>query len=410
MERPAKICLGCGGQLPEPFLDLGHLPLANAFVSPVYANHPEPTFPLAVAYCSICHLVQLTVRVSPEKLFTEYLYFSSYSDSFLTHAKNMANSLIERFLLGVESRVLEIGSNDGYLLQYFQQRDIVVLGVEPAKNIAAAAERRGIPTLNQFFGSMLVDDILSSFGPVDLIIGNNVLAHVPAVNDFLQGVHACLKPSGVAVFEFPHVKELLDRIEFDTIYHEHVFYYSLSAVKKLAEHAGLELFDVSVQPVHGGSLRIFLQANHTHAIRPTVHALLEAEEQAGLTDPACYAVFAERVTALKENLVRLLQDLKLAGNRLAAYGAPAKGNTLLNYCGIGPDLVEFTVDRNPHKQGLLTPGVRLPIRPPGDLLIERPDYVMILPWNIANEIMAQQFEYRRRGGKFIIPVPESQIV
>ncbi len=410
MRSDESTCLGCLHPLPAPFLDLGKMPLANALIRPEQADRPLASFPLAVSLCPGCHLVQLTERVPPEQLFAEYPYLSSYSDSFLAHARAMAESLTVQFGLGRDSRVLEIGSNDGYLLQYFQRRGIPGLGVEPAKNIAEEAERRGIPTLNRFFGPDVVDEIRKRFGEADLIIGNNVLAHVPGINGFLAAVRSCLTPAGAAMFEFPHVKELLDKIEFDTIYHEHVFYYSLWAIKILAERAGLELFDVLRQPVHGGSLRVFLQAKGGRPVSPAVAALLQEEREAGITAPERYAVFSRQVARLREKLLSLLRSLKAEGKRLAAYGAPAKGNTLLNYCQIGTDLLDFTVDRNPIKQGLLTPGARLPIRPPQGLLLEMPDYTVILPWNIAEEILVQQAEYRRRGGQFIIPIPEVTIV
>jgi SAM-dependent methyltransferase len=410
VKTESKACLGCSCILTEAFLNLGVTPLANAYIRPEQAHLPEVTVPLAVAYCPACHLVQLTDLVPPEKMFSEYLYFSSYSNSFLAHAREMVTSLTERFHIGAQNRVIEIASNDGYLLQYFQQRKISVLGVEPAANIAEEAERRGIPTLKRFFDSEVVQEIVGGFGQADLIIGNNVLAHVPAINDFLRATRACLKPTGAAVFEFPYVKELLDKTEFDTIYHEHVFYYSLSAIENLVERAGLQLFDVSYQPVHGGSLRVFLQYEGTRDVTPAVEAMLTEEKAAGLTRPERYVSFSRDVAALKQELLGVLYGLKAAGKRLAAYGAPAKGNTLLNYCGIGTDLLEFTVDRSPHKQGLLTPGSHLPIRPPEDLIKEMPNYAVILPWNIADEIVTQQEDYIRKGGKFIIPVPKPKIV
>jgi SAM-dependent methyltransferase len=410
MSFQQKKCLGCGSLLPEPFLDLGTPPLVNALVRPEEAYIREPGFPLAVACCRDCHLVQLTDLVPPERMFTDYVYFSSYSDSFLAHARDMAESLTARFALGPESRVLEIASNDGYLLKFFKQRHIQVLGVEPARNIAAEAERGGIPTLNCFFGLEAVEKITSGFGRADLIIGNNVLAHVPTINEFLQAIKLCLKPTGAAVFEFPYLKDLLDGTEFDTIYHEHVFYYSLSAVEKLAGRAGLQLFDVMYRPVHGGSLRIFLQQQGTHPVTANVAEFLRGEKASGLTGPGRYASFSRDVANLKEELRSLLHGLKAAGKRLAAYGAPAKGNTLLNYCGIGTELLEFTVDRSPYKQGLFTPGARLPIRSPDALLKEMPDYTVVLPWNLAEEIIAQQQEYRRKGGRFIVPIPKPTVV
>jgi SAM-dependent methyltransferase len=406
----ARSCLGCGHLLPAPFLNLGRTPLANSYVLAGQANLPEEVFPLSVAYCGTCHLVQLTQLVPPEKLFTEYLYFSSYSETFVAHARAMAESLTERFNLGPASRVMEIASNDGYLLQFFKERDIPVLGIEPARNIAAKARERGIPTLECFFGMQAVEEICSKFGRADLIIGNNVLAHVPDIRGFLRAVAVCLRPDGAAVFEFPHVGEMLERTEFDTIYHEHVFYYSLNAIEGLAGRAGLELFDVAMQSVHGGSLRIFLQHPGTRPVADRIAATLHDEKTSGLLSSERYASFGQSVNALKTELVSLLRRLKASGKRLAAYGAPAKGNTLLNYCGIGTDLLEFTVDRSPHKQGLLLPGSRIPIRAPEALLGQRPDYAVILPWNIADEIVGQQQEYLRRGGKFILPIPRCQII
>ncbi|MBF6569634.1 MAG: class I SAM-dependent methyltransferase [Candidatus Binataceae bacterium] len=403
-------CLGCSSLLPDPFLDLGSTPLANAYLHPERERTPEESFPLAVAYCTKCHLVQLADRVPPDRMFSKYLYFSSYSDSFLHHAYRMANEMTQRFGLGGTSRVLEIASNDGYLLQYFLQRGVRVMGVEPAGNIAAEAARKGIPTLTSFFGPEVVPEIEARFGTADLIIGNNVLAHVPAINDFLSAAVACLKPDGAVVFEFPHIKELLDKTEFDTIYHEHVFYYSLSAVEVIARRSGLELFDVEPQPIHGGSLRIFLQHSGRRPVAARVEATLKRERDEGLTTADHFVSFGLQVEALKRRLVQMLQQLKSGGNRLAAYGAPAKGNTLLNYCGIGPELLEFTVDRSPHKQGMLLPGSRLPILPPEELLRRMPDYAVILPWNIAGEIVEQQWEYLRAGGRFIVPIPEPRIV
>ena len=403
-------CLGCGAALGRPFLDLGRTPLANSYLRPEQAAGVEPAFELAVVYCSQCHLVQLTDIVAPESLFTEYLYFSSYSESYLAHAGSMADSLTSRLKLGATSLVIEIASNDGYLLQFFKRRGIPILGIEPARNIAAQARAQGIPTLECFFGVDTAPEISAKAGPADLIIGNNVMAHVPEINGFLRAVSACLKPGGTAVFEFPYLGELLEKNEFDTIYHEHVFYYSLSAVDELTRRAGLRLVDVELQPVHGGSLRIFLQHQPTASPVPAVAAMLERERRYGLIGTDLYSSFGRSVDALKIELLTMLRELKSSGKRLAAYGAPAKGNTLLNYCGIGADLVEFTVDRSPHKQGLLLPGSRIPIRAPEALLSERPDYAVILPWNIADEIIGQQQEYLRARGKFIVPIPHPRII
>jgi SAM-dependent methyltransferase len=322
----------------------------------------------------------------------------------------MAAELSSRFELGPDSRVLEIASNDGYLLQFFRAGGIPVLGIEPARNVAAEASRRGIPTWNEFFGLHLVESVRAKFGPLDVLVGNNVVAHVPAINDFFAAARSCLKDDGIAVFEFPYLAELLARTEFDTIYHEHVFYLSLTALRGLAERAGLSLFDVSHQPVHGGSLRVCLQAGRRRDATPALDALLALEDRHGLLGIARYAAFSAQVRALKAELVERLETLKADGARLAAYGAPAKGNTLLNTCGIGKDLLEFTVDRSPHKQGLLLPGSRLPIHHPRELPRRRPDLTLILPWNIASEIVAQQHDYIRAGGRFLVPVPHPREV
>jgi SAM-dependent methyltransferase len=403
-------CLGCERELPSAFLDLGEMPLANSYVGPGEQDRGEMKYKLAVAYCPKCHLVQLTHRVAPEDLFSNYSYFSSFSNAFLKHAEDMVESLTSRFGLDASSLVVEIGSNDGYLLEFFRQRGIPILGIEPAKNIAEVANQRNIPTLNIFFGSSSVNRILREKGQADMIIGNNVLAHIPLINDFLLSVNRCLKPTGSAVFEFPYLKDLLDHTEFDTIYHEHVFYYSLAAIKILAKRAGLELYDVSKQDIHGGSLRVFLQKERAHRVSSNVRKMLLEEEQYGIMGEDLYSNFGEKVQELKAKLVGLLQELKRAGKTIAAYGAAAKGNTLLNYVRIDSRVVDFVVDRSPHKQGLLLPGTRIPILHQDELLRRMPDYTLILAWNFAEEILAQQAEYRRRGGRFITPIPEVRVV
>ena len=404
-----SLCLGCERPLPQPFLDLGETPLANAYLSADRLGQPEPKYRLAVAYCPECHLVQLTDVVTPEELFSEYLYFSSYSETFLRHAEAMAADLIDRFKLTPRSRVLEIASNDGYLLQYFQKQNIPCLGIEPAQNIAAIAIANGVPTLAVFFGADTAAEIADSFGKSDVIIGNNVLAHVPDVNGFLKAVHACLCPEGAAVFEFPWVRHLIEKSEFDTIYHEHVFYYSLAAIGKLAERAGLELYDAQPQTVHGGTLRTFIQYPGKRPRTEALARLMEEEAEDGLTSAARYRDFAEKVISNREEL-RKLSTFRSQGKRIVAYGAPAKGNTLLNYCGIGSDVIDFTVDRSPHKQGLFLPGTHLPIRSPEEIRKERPDYLLILPWNIKDEIMAQMAYVREWGCRFIIPIPEVEVI
>jgi SAM-dependent methyltransferase len=348
----------------------------------------------------------LTHIIEPLKLFTEYSYFSSYSDSFLAHAKSMADSLVSANRLRPGARVLELASNDGYLLQYFRALGMQVLGVEPAANVAAVAEQRGIPTLNRFFGSAATAEVLQRFGRADLIVGNNVLAHVPDINDFLSAVAMCLNSDAVAVFEFPYLRDLLDRTEFDTIYHEHVFYYSLTSLHLLALRAGLQVCDVERHSVHGGSLRVFMRMRNSACVSPNVARMLAQECTVGLRSAETYTSFADRVDALKERLHSLLQGLRAEGKTIAAYGAPAKGNTLLNLCGIGRELVLFTVDRSPHKQGKLLPGSRIPIYPPEFLEDRRPDYALLLAWNFLDEIVEQQQGYLRGGGRFILPIPE----
>jgi SAM-dependent methyltransferase len=402
-------CRGCGSTLPAPFLDLGTQPLANALLD--IRAEGEARYPLAVCRCAECQLVQLERTVDPEALFSEYIYFSSYSDTFVAHAEQMATALADRFHLGRGSRVLEIASNDGYLLRYFQPRGISVLGVEPARNVAAVARARGIPTVEAFFGPGTVARIDAEFGPADLVVGNNVLAHVPEVNHFLAATRACLGKGGVAVFEFPYLGDLLDRVEFDTVYHEHVFYLSLSAVEGLARRSKLRVFDLERQTVHGGSLRVFLEAEEGgRPVSAAVRDLRVSEGTTGLLGAERYHDFASAARRVRGELVALLARLKAGGKRLAAYGAPAKGNTLLNYCAVGAETLAFTVDRSPHKQGKLLPGSRVPVRPPEALLAEQPDYTLILPWNIAPEIVAQQAEYVRRGGRFLVPVPRPREV
>jgi len=403
-------CLGCSSKLPGAFLDLGEMPLANSYIKPEDKEREETYYKLAVSCCPRCHLVQLTHRVAPEDMFSDYLYFSSVSDAFLKHAAAMAESLTSQFSLNPNSLVMEIGSNDGYLLQFFKQRGIPILGIEPAKNIAKVANEKDIPTRDIFFGASSVSKVLQEKGPADIIIGNNVLAHVPLINDFLISVNKCLKPNGRAVFEFPYLKDLLDNTEFDTIYHEHVFYFSLSAIKILAERAGLVLFDVSTQDIHGGSLRVFLQRENRNEVSNNLKQMLAMEEKYGIRGKSLYLSFGEKVEKLKAELVGFLKEIKKAGKNIAAYGAAAKGNTLLNYTGINNRLIDFVVDRSPHKQGLFLPGTKIPILNPDELLNRMPDFTLILAWNFAEEILAQQDEYRKRGGKFIIPVPEVRVM
>lgn len=403
-------CLGCGSDLTDAFLDLGDMPLANSYVESAIVKAEEILYKLAVAYCSQCHLVQITHRVDPMILFSNYLYFSSFSNAFLSHAEAMAENLTRRFALSVNNLVMEIGSNDGYLLQFFRKKGFPVLGIEPAKNIAKVANENGIPTMDVFFCSDSVDEILQSREQSDIIIGINVLAHVPLINDFLLAVNRCLKTSGSAVFEFPYLKDLLDNTEFDTIYHEHVFYYSLSAIRILAERAGLELYDVSRQKIHGGSVRVFLQKEGNYNVSNTVIEMLEQEQKCGMTSNTLYDDFGERVRKLKIELVRFLKGIKQEGDTIAAYGAAAKGNTLLNYAGIDRKLIDFVVDRSTYKHGLLLPGTRIPILHQDELQKRMPDYTLILAWNFTDEIIKQQDRYLEKGGRFIIPIPTVQVI
>lgn len=410
LPRTIGECLGCGSKLPDAFLDLEEMPLANSYIEAGDEDKEEAFYKLAVAYCPGCHLVQITHRVAPEDLFGNYLYFSSFSDAFLKHAEAMAQSLTEKFALDSNSLVMEIGSNDGYLLKFFREKGIPVLGIEPAENIARVANEKGIPTMDIFFGPDSADEILREKGQADIIIGNNVLAHVPLINDFLLSVNKCLKPTGSAVFEFPYLKDLLENTEFDTIYHEHVFYYSLSAIEILAQRARLELYDVTRQDIHGGSLRIFLQEEKQHDISDNVKQMLLDEANYGITGRNLYDDFAEKVEKLKTELVQLLRELKKSGKTMAAYGAAAKGNTLLNYCGIGREYIDYVVDRSPYKQGRYLPGSHISIQAPDRIRETKPDYLLILAWNLKDEIMEQMSYIGEWNGKFIIPIPKVQVI
>jgi SAM-dependent methyltransferase len=364
-------------------------------------------------FCPNCSLVQITETVPPEKLFREYLYFSSFSDTMLRHARQLVDELIASRKLGVENLVVELASNDGYLLQYYKQAGVRVLGIEPAVNIAKVAEQeRGIPTVSEFFGRELAVRLVADGEKADVIHGHNVLAHVADLNGFVEGIHTLLKDDGVAVIEAPYVKDMIDRCEFDTIYHEHLCYFSLTALGHLFRRHDMLLYDVKRVPIHGGSLRIYAtqaQGPYNEAQRNVV-SLLEEEASWGVESPTFYQGFANQVEALKSTLVGYLSQLKQQGRRLAAYGAAAKGSTLLNYFGIGQETLDFVVDRSTYKQGRYMPGVHLPIYAPEKLLEERPDYVLLLVWNFADEVLEQQKEFRESGGRFIIPVPQVKLM
>jgi SAM-dependent methyltransferase len=407
---PADCCRGCGGTL-YPLVDLGVSPPCEGILSAAQLRAPETFYPLDVRICADCWLGQLPEYVSPATIFTEYAYFSSYSQAWLAHARDYAAMAAARFGLHAGSFVVEVASNDGYLLRSMVERGIPCLGIEPARNVAAAAEKVGVPTLVAFFGTKLAEELVASGRTADLVIGNNVLAQVPDLHDFTGGLCRLLKPEGVLTLEFPHLARLIECNQFDTIYHEHFSYFSLASVEALSARHGLRVFDVEELWTHGGSLRIFAcRAASDRPESPALARLRAAEDAAGLRDLATYAAFAARVQETKHALLELLIGLKRAGKRIVGYGAPGKGNTLLNYCGIRTDLLEFTVDRNPYKWGKFLPGTRIPVHPPEALEAARPDYVLMLPWNLKDEIARQLAPIAAWGGRLILPIPRPEIL
>jgi SAM-dependent methyltransferase len=404
-------CRHCGSALDVSFCNLGTSPLANSLIEPSQSGAAEKYYPLEMFVCSECRLVQLDAFEAPDAIFRDYSYFSSFSDSWVAHARSYVHMISARLGLGEASQVVEIASNDGYLLKEFVRREIPALGIEPAINVAKAAEAAGVPTITEFFGRTLAKNLMGKGLAADLIVANNVLAHVPDLNDFVGGLKILLKPHGTLTIEFPHLLRLMEGLQFDTVYHEHFSYFSLLAAEKLMATHGLQIFDVEQLTTHGGSLRLYVthrenDVGHAHRIG----ALREEEIRAGLLRSDGYQEFPQRVRQVRRDLLRFLLDAEQQGKVVVGYGAPAKAVTLLSYCGVGPDLIRFTVDRSPHKQGRLLPGSRLPIHAPDRIAELKPDYIVIFPWNIKDEIIAQLDHVRAWGAKFVVPIPKLEII
>jgi hypothetical protein len=407
-----KKCRFCHTSLTDTVVDLGMAPLSNSYISTERLNAKEAFYPLHTYVCPKCFLVQLEEFESPDAIFSEYAYFSSYSDSWLTHAKRYVTMMCEKFSIAEQDHIVEIASNDGYLLQYFKEKSIPVLGIEPAVNVAQVAIEKNIPTVIDFFGRRLAQKLHGDGIKADLLLGNNVLAHVPDINDFVGGMKILLQEDGIITMEFPHLLRLMQERQFDTIYHEHFSYLSFSTVENIFTAHGLKIFDVEELSTHGGSLRVY--ACHTdcskHAVTKRVASMKDQEITFGLKDINTYHVFAEKVKSLKFQLLETLIVLKKQGKTIVGYGAPAKGNTLLNYCGIRTDFIKYTVDRNPHKQGKFLPGTHIPIFDPEKIRDTKPDYVFILPWNLKDEIMDQMDYIHEWGGKFIVAIPTVEVL
>jgi hypothetical protein len=406
-----KRCRFCGESLELSFVDLGMSPLCETVIRADQLDAMEPFYPLHAKVCPRCWLVQLAEYVAPAEIFGEYAYFSSYSDSWVEHARRYADAMIARWELGTSSRVIEIASNDGYLLHHFATRGIPVLGIEPASNVAEAARRKGITTEEIFLGERTAWDLRERYGTADLMAGNNVLAHVPDLNDFVAGLKVLLGPRGVLTMEFPHLLRLIDGNQFDTIYHEHFSYFWLGTARKVFRAHGLELFDVEELPTHGGSLRIYARhaEDNSKPVGDRVAGVLDRERTFGREREETYSRFGDQVRRTKWRILEFLIEAKRAGKRVVGYGAPGKGTTLLNYCGIRSDFLEFTVDRNPYKQGAWTPGTRIPIHSPDAIRDARPDYVFVLPWNLREEIFRQCAYIREWGGRFVVPIPSLEV-
>jgi SAM-dependent methyltransferase len=407
-----KPCRFCGSALSHTFVDLGMSPLCETYPALKDLNRGETYYPLHTYVCDKCFLVQLDEYTSPESIFGDYAYFSSYSDSWLRHAENYCLNMQSRFGLNQDSFVVEVASNDGYLLQYFVQHSIPVLGIEPAANVARVAAEKGVPTLVKFFGTELARELVDKGQSADLVLGNNVLAQVPDLNDFVEGLKVMLKPEGVLTLEFPHLLKLIEHNEFDTIYHEHFSYFSLLTTVSIMKAHGLRVFDVEELQSHGGSLRVFASRAEarTHPVRGNVARVIEDEVRAGLDGLDSYKTFTEQVKSTKLALLEFLIKAAREGKTVAGYGAPGKSATLLHYCGIGKDLIEYTVDRSPYKQGRFLPGTHIPIYHPDRIRETKPDYVLILPWNLQSEIMKQLHYIREWGGQFVLPIPRATVL
>jgi 2-polyprenyl-3-methyl-5-hydroxy-6-metoxy-1,4-benzoquinol methylase len=404
-------CRFCGKNKLQIFLDLGKTPLANSYLDKTSLNQTEIFYPLCTYVCKNCFLVQLEEYETPKNIFTNYAYFSSYSDSWLKHAENYTEMMIARFKLNPDNRIVEIASNDGYLLQFFKEKNFNILGIEPASNIAKVAKKKGIPTITKFFDIVLAKSLVKKGRKADLIIGNNVLAHVPNLNDFVQGLKILLNSNGIITMEFPHLLQLIKHNQFDTIYHEHFSYFSFFVVQKIFASHRLTIFDVDEIPTHGGSLRIY--ATHTDnknfIMSKNVNRLLKKEESFGLKKLKIYKNFSKNVINIKIQLCNFIKNVKNSNKNIVCYGAPAKGNTLLNYCGVASNDVDYTVDKSKFKQGLFLPGTHIPIKNPKILSTTKPDYVLILPWNLKDEIVRQLSYIRDWKGKFVIPIPKVRV-
>ena len=404
-------CRFCGSELNQNFVDLGMSPLSNSYLNAEQINQKESFYPLHVFVCNNCLLVQLEEFESPQNIFTNYAYFSSYSKTWLEHAQEYVNMMISRFGFDEKSQIIEIASNDGYLLQYFKEKKIPILGIEPAVNVGEVAEKKGIPTIFKFFGTETAKKLVNLDKKADLLLGNNVLAHVPNLNDFVKGLKILLKPNGVITMEFPHLLQLIQQNQFDTIYHEHFSYFSFLVVQKIFSSHQLTIFDVDEIPTHGGSLRIYAkhEENQELKVSENILKLIKKEYEFGLDKIITYSNFQKKVELLKQQICKFFISIKKEGKTIIGYGAPAKGNTLLNYCEIGNEVINYTVDKNPHKQGLFLPGTHIPIESPEKIKITKPDYILILPWNLKDEIIQQIDFIREWGGKFVTVIPEVKI-